>query len=158
MSAKGKLDLKVHLINALFQDVTGRDAYLAGQIGAAIESSIDPALPHPLRFEQFFRHAEVLLERLCRKDPAQGFSFWSPSTRIGFQPLLARQELIALFRRLSPCSRATVVIGNLRHGICPDGRRWNARRRQEYAEAIALIQELARAACPRNSNLTVVFL
>lgn len=149
----------LHLINALFHEVTGKDLYLAAQIKAAIDHSIDVALPPHLKSERFFQAVEKLLEGYHRKRPGTAFSFWNAAARAhGFQPLLARQELVALFRRLSPYPRSTVVIGNLRNAICPDGRRWSPRRREEYADAVRFIEDLARTASPRNSNVVLLFL
>lgn len=154
-----KNPLVLHLINALFQEVTGKDLYLAAQIKAAIDYSVDVALPPHLQSERFFQAVEKLLESYHRNRPGTAFSFWNAAARPhGFQPLLARQELLALFRRLAPHPRSTVVIGNLRNAICPDGRRWSPRRREEYADAVQFIEDLARTASPRNSNVVLLFL
>lgn len=148
---------KLHFINSLFADLTGSDLYLAQQLKAAIESSLETLPPH-LRKESFDQAARDLLERNSMNRPAHGFSHWNCSeSGNGFTPLWARQELIAIFKKLAPYPRATVVITDLRSSICPPGKRWTARVRHDYAEAVAFIQEIARAWSTGRANVTLLF-
>lgn len=151
--------VRLHFINALFSGVTGHDLYLARQIKQGIEAALreqDPTVPpHDL----FYQAAAQLLERHFRQKPAHGFAHWHAGARgTGFHPLWARQELIGIFKKLSPCPRATVLITNLRGAICPPGRRWSPRLRAEYAETIDFIRSLAANWSRRRANLVLLFL
>lgn len=158
MTAKDDL-AKLHFINSLFADVTGNDLYLAKQVKAAIEASIDTKAPPQLHNQSFHNAAVHLLENHFQKRPAHGFHHWDASRYDhGFSPLWARNEFISIFKKLAPCPRATVVVTNLRASICPPGKRWSRQVRQEYTEAIRFIQELARTWSTRRANVTLLFL
>lgn len=158
MRTNGQELAKLYFINSLFADVTGNDLYLAQQVKAAIESSIEETLPH-LRSEKFTQAAIHLLQNHFRRRPAQGFHHWECSANSpgGFSPLWARQELIAIFKKLAPYPQATVLVTGLRACICPSGKRWTPRLRADYAEAVAFIQELAGAWSTRRAKVTLLF-
>lgn len=157
MRTAGEDLAKLHFINSLFADLTGNDLYLAQQVKAAIESSIEDLPPH-LQSESFTKAAVQLLQKHFRRRATHGFSHWNCSENgNGFNPLWARQELIAIFKKLAPYPQATVLITDLRSSICPPGKRWTHRVRQEYAEAVAFIQELARTWSTRRAKVTLLF-
>lgn len=157
MKTAGEEAAKLHFINSLFADLTGNDLYLARQVKAAIDCSLGDLSPQ-LQSEQFTQAAIQLLEKHFRRRPRHGFSHWDCSANgHGFNPLWARQELIAIFKKLSPYPQATVLVTNLRSCICPPGKRWTKRLNHDYAEAVAFIQELARTWSTRRANITLLF-
>lgn len=157
MTNAGEEAAKLHFINSLFADLTGHDLYLAKQVKAAIDSTLGDPPPH-LRSELFSQAAIQLLEKHFRRRPQHRFSHWDCSIHgYGFSPLWARQELIGIFKKMAPYPQGTLLVTNLRSCICPPGKRWTRPLRREYAEAIALIQELARNWSTRRANLTLLF-
>lgn len=158
MTVAGEDLAKLHFINSLFVELTGDDLYLAQQIKAAIEFSLEET-PPPFRSERFNQAAIDLLQQYFRRRPMHGFASWDCSEKThGFTPLWARQELIDMFKKLAPYPRATVLVTNLRSCICPPGKRWTRRAREDYAEAVGYIQELARTWSTRRANVTLLFL
>src|SRR5690606_33821083 len=120
----------------LFADLTGNDLYLAQQVKSAIESTLEDLPPH-LQSDCFTKAAIQLLQKHSRRRATHGFSHWNCSENgNGFNPLWARQELIAIFKKLAPYPQATVLVTDLRASICPPGKRWTNRLRQDYAEAV----------------------
>ena len=157
MNAAGEELAKLHFINSLFADVTGNDLYLATQVKSAIETTL-PDLPPHLRSETFAKAAVDLLQKQFRRRPMHGFAHWNCSGMGGrFDPLWARQELIAVFKKLAPYPRATVLVTGLRAAVCPPGRRWTRALRRDYLEAVTLIQEIARTRSTRRAEVTVLF-
>lgn len=157
MKTAGEDLAKLHLINSLFADVTGNDLYLAQQVKAAIETSLEDLPPH-LQSDHFMKAAVQLLQKHFRRRPTHGFSHWTCGRNgLGFDPLWARQELIGIFKKLAPYPQATVLVTDLRASICPPGKRWTRRLRGEYAEAVAFIQELARTWSTRRAKVTLLF-
>jgi hypothetical protein len=157
MKTAGEELARLHFINSLFADLTGNDLYLAKQIKAAIESSLEETPPH-LQSEKFTQAAALLLQKHFRRRPAHGFQHWDCCAHVhGFSPLWIRQELIGIFKKLAPYPQATVLVTNLRTCICPPGKRWTPRLRHDYAESVAFIQELARTWSTRRANVTLLF-
>lgn len=149
---------KLHFVNSLFADLIGHDLYLAQQVKAAIESALEDEADPQQQEESFNQAAVLLLQNHFRRHPTHGFAHWSCGVEGGrFDPLWARQELIALFKKLAPYSSATVVITNLRAGICPPGKRWTRSLHQEYRETVAFIQELACNWSTRHAKVTLLF-
>lgn len=157
MNHPGEEAAKLHFINSLFADLTGNDLYLAKQVKAAIDCSLAEAPPQ-LQSDQFTQAAIQLLQKHFRRRPRHGFSHWDCSTNgHGFNPLWARQELIAIFKKLAPYPQATVLVTNLRSCICPPGKRRTRRLDRDYTEAVAYIRELARTWSTRRANVTLLF-
>ncbi len=157
MRTAGEELAKLHFINSLFAELTGNDLYLAQQIKAAIENSIGDLPPH-LQSDRFTKAAVLLVQKHFRRRPTHGFSHWNCSENAnGFNPLWARQELIAMFKKLAPYPQATVLVTDLRSSICPPGKRWTGRLGHEYAEAVGFIQELARTWSTRRAQVTLLF-
>ncbi len=61
-------------------------------------------------------------------------------------------------RHLAPFREATLLVTNLRPALIPPERRATARRRRDYAEALAFIQDLTAARTTRSANLQLLFL
>ncbi len=166
--SRDRADLRrLHLVNALFAHATGHDLYLAEQIKAAITFSLADlaaqTAAHPeyaARFDAEFNAAAALLvARLFSHLPRQGFFHWDAAlTPEAATPLFARAELMSGLRHLAPFREATLLVTNLRPALIPPERRATARRRRDYAEALAFIQDLTAARTTRSANLQLLFL
>jgi hypothetical protein len=158
---------RLHFINALFAPVTGRDLYLAEQIKAAIAFSLgeleaqtraDPARA-ALYDAAFNAAAARLLAASFAHLPRHGFFHWDAARTVtAATPLFARAELLAGLKRLAPYREATLLVTNLRPALLPAGRRATARRRHDYAEALAYIRELAAARTRPGGELQLLFI
>ncbi len=166
--ARARADVRrLHFINALFSHATGSDLYLAEQIRSAIafslaelEARLAASPEHAARYDEAFNAAAAeLLARLFARHPRHGFYHWDASlTLAGGTPLFSRAEIMAGLRRLAGYREATLLVTNLRTALIPPGRRATARRRAEYAEALAFIRDLAAARTARGTELHLLFL
>ena len=148
-------DLSVlHLLNAVFAPLTGRDLYLAEQIKAGI----DTALSDRPEEERSSAIADAInrLRGVLEVSPGDGFFHWDARSAAG--SLFARQQVVEGLKGLAPFQNATLLVTNLRDALCPAGRRWTSRRRGEYDEAVEFISSLAAARKRTNANLSVLFL
>lgn len=168
MTSPGRDDLRrLHFINALFAHVTGHDLYLAEQIKAAITFSLaeleTQTREHPetaAAYDDAFNAAAArLLGESFAHLPQHGFFHWDATrTLTAATPLFARAELMTGLKQLAPYRESTLLVTNLRPAFLPPEKRATARRRQDYADALAYIQELAAARTAPSANLNLLFL
>jgi len=158
---------RLHFVNALFAHVTGHDLYLAEQVKAAITFSLSElqaqTAAHPefaAKFDAAFNAAAAeLFAKLFAQRPRHGFFHWDASlTLAAATPLFTRAEIIAGLKHLAPYRESTLLVTNLRPALIPPGRRATSRRRRDYDEALAFIQDLAAARTTRHANLQLLFL
>lgn len=158
---------RLHLVNALFAQLTGHDLYLAEQIKSAIAFSLaeleeqtasDPELAG--RYDAAFTAAAArLLGHFFEQQPDHGFFHWDAAqTATSATPLFARAELMAGLKKLTRFPEATLLVTNLRPALLPPERRATARRERDYAETLAYIRDLAAARTTRTGNLQLLFL
>ncbi|HUG12996.1 MAG TPA: hypothetical protein VMM36_18405 [Opitutaceae bacterium] len=148
-------DLSVlHLLNAVFAPLTGRDLYLAEQIKAGI----DTALADRPEAERSSAVADAInrLRGVLEVSPGDGFFHWDARSAPG--SLFARQQVVEGLKGLAPFQNATLLVTNLRDALCPAGKRWTSRRRGDYDEAVEFISTLAASRKRTNANLSVLFL
>lgn len=158
---------RLHLINALFAQVTGNDLYLAEQIKEAIAFSLSEletqTRDHPeyaTRYDAAFTAAAArLLAEHFAHLPAHGFFHWdAAATQTSATPLFARAELMTGLKRLAPFRESTLLVTNLRPALLPPEKRATPRREREYEETLAFIRDLAAARTPSHANLQLLFL
>lgn len=158
---------RLHFVNALFARLTGDDLYLALQIRDAIAFSLAEftrqTRAHPefaARYDVAFNVAAArLLEKFFAGQPGHGFFHWDAlSTLSSATPLFARAELMAGLKRLAPCAEATVLVTNLRAALLPPDQRETTRRRRDYEEALAYVQDLTAARTRPDAELRLLFL
>ncbi|HWA85986.1 MAG TPA: hypothetical protein VG710_07180 [Opitutus sp.] len=158
---------RLHFVNSLFAHVTGHDLYLARQIKEAIAFSLaDLAAQTAARPElaakydaAFNAAAAELLARLFSHLPRHGFFHWDASlTLAAATPLFTRAEIMAGLKHLAPYRESTLLVTNLRPALIPPARRATFRRQREYADALALIHDLAAARTARHASLQLLFL
>ncbi len=158
---------RLHFVNALFAQATGRDLYLAEQIRAAIALSVTElqarviaagATP-PDEETAFNAAAAELLARLFARHPRHGFYHWDATLTLASPtPLFTRAEIMAGLRRLAGYGEATLLVTNLRRALVPPDRRTTPRRQRDYEEALALIRDLAAARTAASTELHLLFL
>jgi hypothetical protein len=158
---------RLHFINALFARLTGDDLYLARQIQEAIAFSLAELAAqtreHPefaARYDAAFTAAAArLLGTFFAGQPGHGFFHWDAlSTLTSATPLFARAELMAGLKRLAPFRESTLLVTNLRAAFLPPEQRETARRRRDYEEALAYVQDLAAARTRPGAGLRLLFL
>jgi hypothetical protein len=158
---------RLHFINALFARLTGHDLYLAQQIKDAIAFSLaelaDQTREHPefaARYDAAFNEAAArLLTRFFAGLPDHGFYHWDAlSTLTSATPLFARAELMTGLKKLAPYRESTLLVTNLRPALLPPEQRETPRRRRDYEEALAYVQDLAAARTAPSADLRLLFL
>jgi hypothetical protein len=167
---------RLHFLNALFAPLTGHDLYLAEQLDAAITTTLaasgvgngaageppSPAIEGELVEADdpvFISAAARLFGQLCRLRPQHGFFHWDAALdNAGGSPLFARAGLMEGLKHLAAFPESTMLVTNLRVAHCPPAKRWTERRRREYQDTLALLNELAAARTRRNANLNLLFL
>lgn len=148
-------DLSVlHLLNAVFAPLTGRDLYLAEQLKAGIDHAIAGNLDADR--SSLFADAVNRLRDVLGVPEGDGFFHLDASSAHG--SLFARQQIVDGLKGLAPFQNATLLVTNLRDALCPTGRRWTKRRRGEYDETVEFISDLAASRTRKSTNLTVFFL
>jgi hypothetical protein len=158
---------RLHFVNALFARLTGDDLYLARQIQEAIAFSLaelaEQTRTHPelaARYDAAFNAAAArLLSRFFADQPGHGFFHWDALTTLSSAtPLFARAELMEGLKRLAPYRESTLLVTNLRAALLPAEQRETARRRRDYEEALAYVQDLAAARTRPDADFRLLFL
>lgn len=158
---------RLHFINTLFADVTGHDLYLAQQIHEAIAFSLAELqtqnAEHPdfaAKFDAAFNAAAAeLLAKHFAHLPRHGFFHWDASLSLAAStPLFTRAEILAGLKHLAPYRESTLLVTNLRPALLPPSRRATPRRKRDYAEALAFIQDFTAARTTRSASLQLLFL
>ena len=158
---------RLHFINSLFAQATGRDLYLAEQIRSAIalnvtelqERAIADGAPPPDEETAFNAAAAELLARLFALQPRHGFYHWDAALTLASPtPLFTRAEIMTGLRRLAGYREATLLVTTLRRALVPPGLRATSRRQRDYEEALALIRDLAAARTAASAELHLLFL
>ncbi|MDX2185336.1 MAG: hypothetical protein SFV32_00245 [Opitutaceae bacterium] len=158
---------RLHFINALFADLTGRDLYLAEQIRSAIALSLadleaqiasDPSSAS--RYDAAFNaSAAKLLATWFEGRSDHGFAHWdATATLTDADPLFARAGIMAALKALAPFPEGTLLITNLRPALLPEGVRRTAKRQQQYEDMLAFIRELSASRTGRHITLHLLFL
>ena len=148
-----------HFLNALFAPLTGHDLYLAGQIDAAIQSSLPENPARSPSDPDFVAAAARLFERMCASQPRHGFFHWDAAAEAaGADPLFARAGLMQGLKQLATFDESTVLVTNLRSAHCPADRRWSQRRQRAYDDTLALLRELTAARTRRGASVNLLFL
>lgn len=165
---RDRADLRrLHFVNALFSHATGDDLYLAEQIKSAITFSLAElsaqTAAHPefaAEYDaEFNAAAAALVAKLFQHLPRRGFFHWDAALDpTAATPLFARAELMRGLRQLAPYRDSTLLVTNLRPALIPTERRATSRRRRDYEEALAFIQDLTAARTTRNARLQLLFL
>ena len=148
-------DLSVlHLLNAVFSPLTGRDLYLAEQMKAGIDS----ALANEADTADRGSLASAIGRLRDRLGVPEGDGFFHLDARDTAGSLFARQLVVDGLKSLAPFQNATLLVTNLRDALCPAGRRWTRRKREDYDEAVGFLSSLVASRKRQSANLNVLFL
>lgn len=145
---------KLQVIASLFACEFGGDLYFARQI----KESIEAALPQDQQdqVEAFIHCAAQLADRTAKRPDATGVALVPASEEQGFSLLAFRARLLAALKLACRFERPLVVLTGLKEAICPEGKRWTARRNQEYQDAIAYARAFCHARCRPSCQLSLV--
>lgn len=168
MPASSRDELRrLHLIDALFAQVTGHDLYLAQQIKSAIAFSLTEleqqtaADPEAIaKYDTAFSEAATrLLGKFFDTLPGHGFFAWDAARSLeSATPLFARSEIMVGLKQLARFRESTLLVTNLRPALLPPERRATQRRLQNYEDTLAFIRDLAAARTSPNANLQLLFI
>ena len=158
---------RLHFINALFDQVTGNDLYLAQQIKEGIafslnelEKQVSDNPESAATFDAAFNAAAAkLLEKFCLSQSERGFFHWDATNTLhSATPLFARSEIMEGLKHLASYKQSTLLVTNLRPALLPDNRIKTPRRKREYMELLSFIRSLAVERTKRSSDLQLIFL
>ncbi len=150
---------RLHILNTLFPLLTGNDLYLAREIERAINFSAtgDPEIGGAN--EDFNQALVRLLEKYLTRDRNFGFFHWDAfSGQCPFNPLWAREEIVAGLKQIAGYPRALFLGTGLRKAIQGRRKKWNSKLDAEYEEAVEYLRRLAAHWTTGNSELTLIIM
>ncbi|MBC9888858.1 MAG: hypothetical protein F7B06_03190 [Opitutae bacterium] len=150
---------RLHILNTLFPLLTGNDLYQAREIERAINFSAtgDPEICGAN--EEFNDALIQLLEKYLTRDHNFGFYDWDAfSGKCPFDPLWAREEIIAGLKQIAGFPLALFLGTGLRKAIQGRRKKWSAKLDVEYEEAVEYLRRLAAHWTTGNSNLTLIIM
>ncbi len=146
-----ELVAKLHCLNALLADKTGRDPFFTDTIREAIELAITGNRNGKASLPAFAKMAFELSEQVNEAPPSFGFELIDLKGG-SFDPLWVREELVSALKRLAGYRHTVLVVSGLEKA-CRNGslrRTFKVRRRcteaRRYIEAVAA-QYTAAGAC-----------
>jgi len=147
---------RVHCVAELFPQITGEDPFLARQMKEAIERSIlsNPNLVNDL--ETFTRIALELGGDWEEDQACSAFAIDFGDR--GWDPLFAREEFVRQLKKSSGLQKVVVLVAGLKGAIQGAGRYETQRIKQQYAEAVAYLDDLAARWSTPSTQLQVLYL
>ena len=150
---------RLHLLNSLFPLLTGEDLYLAKQIEHAINFASTGNPEEPGNQDHFNEAILQLLDKYLTQEQNFGFYHWEASPDGGvWDPLWAREEVIAGLKQISGFEKAMFFGTGLRRSVQGTRKRWNSKIDRDYEEAVEYIRDLATYWTTQNSQLTLILL
>jgi hypothetical protein len=144
-------------LNTLLSVAVGADADLARQVQAAVDFTLENIGPGGPDAATLGQSAETLLGLLHHPGHPPAFAHLDLREQI-WEPLWIRQRVLGVLRGLAGYPEGILLTTGLRRLACPPGRRWSARARARYQDAIAYIQESAAANASPKTVLHLLFL
>ena len=146
---------KLQIVCALFAEKIGDDLYYARQIKESIEASL-PA-ERSSEPEAFVTAADRLAQRMLDSaDSTIAIGLVPTREADGFSILALRAKLLEALKKTCRSERPLLVLTGLKEAICPQGKRWTARRKQEYQDAIDFARAFCHARSRPSSKLSLV--
>jgi len=144
-------------LHTLLSVAVGADAELASQVQAAVDFTLENAVPGGPDAATLGQAAEALLGLLHRHGHTPAFAHldWREQN---WEPLWMRERVLASLRPLAGYREGVLLTTGLRRLACPPGRRWTASARARYQSAIAYIGETAAAQTSAKTVLHLLFL
>lgn len=150
---------RLHLLNTLFPLLTGEDLYLAKQIEQTINFASTGDTENPGQQDEFNEALVRLLQKYLTQDQNFGFYHWEANAgNRSFDPLWAREEIIAGLKEIAGFPKAMFFGTGLRLSLQDTKKNWTAKLDREYEEAVEYIRNLATYWTTKNSELTLVLL
>lgn len=145
---------KLQLICALFADQTCGDLYFARQIKESIEATLPSTeIDSPAAF---LEAAKTLAEKTASNPEANLVDLIEVPSSDAYSQLALRARLLEALKRACRFERPVLILAGLKEAICPAGKRWTARRKAEYQEAIAYAREFCQARTRPSSQLNLI--
>ncbi len=157
MSATAEPPPPLRALHTLLSIAVGADAELAGQVQAAVEFTLENAVPGGPDAATLGQAAEALLGLLHRNGHTPAFAHLDLREQ-NWEPLWIRERVLASLRPLAGYREGILLTTGLRRLSCPPGRRWTARARARYQAGMAYIQESAAAQTSVRTVLHLLFL
>ncbi|MBC2605973.1 hypothetical protein [Pelagicoccus albus] len=145
---------KLQIICALFADNISSDLYFARQI----KESIEAALPETQKDSPaaFLEAAKMLAERSARNPEQSVIDLVIVPDDQGYSELALRARLLEALKRTCRFERPMLILTGLKEAICPKGKRWTARRKLEYQNAVAYCRAFCKTRVRPSSSLNLI--
>ncbi|MDQ8202499.1 hypothetical protein [Pelagicoccus sp. SDUM812003] len=144
---------KIQIICALFADSIGDDLYYARQIKESIEATLPDRQDDPAAF---LAAAQRLADQMADDPDAFAIGLIPARDPEGFSILTLRAQLLEALKKTCRFRRPLLVLTGLKEAICPKGKRWTARRKQEYQDAIDFARAFCHSRARPSSHLNLV--
>ncbi len=144
-------------LHTLLSVAVDADADLAKQVQAAIDFTLENAVPGGPDAATLGFAAEALLGLLCHDGCVPKFAHLDLREQT-WEPLWIRERMLGALRPLAGYRESVLLTTGLRRLACPPGRRWTVRARGRYQDAIAYLQETAAAQSSAKTVLHLLFL
>jgi len=155
VSSQSASDL--HSLNSLLRLVTQASTEQAQAVRKAIEFTLEDADgdgPSALSLDDA---ARLILN--LHRDGMNAPAFEHCDLRTAdFDPLFVRESVMVHLRKLAGCPEAILLVTGLRRMVCPPGKRWTSRRRAQYKDVLAYIENLASQHSSPKTRLSLLFL
>jgi hypothetical protein len=148
---------RLHCLQALFPDWIDNDPFIIRQLKASIEASIRQQPGVEDSFEAFSALAQSLRDGSPNPFPDTHAFVRVDFNNRSWDPLFARQEIIAGLKGHAGTDHIFLLIIGLRRALFP-GARYHTRQRQQVCQdAIDYIDQLARAWSTRSSRVHILY-
>jgi len=147
----------LNALHNLLSVAVGADAEVERQVQAAIDFTLENAVPGGPDAATLGQSAEILLGLLRHNGQKPGLAHLDLRDQ-PWEPLWIRQNVLSSLKRLTGYDEGILLTTGLRRLACPPGRRWTIRARGRYQDAIAYIQESAAAQASEDTRLHLLFL
>jgi hypothetical protein len=144
-------------LHTLLSVAVGADADLARQVEAAVDFTLENAAPGGPDAAALGHAAAALLDLFRRDGRTPAFAHLDLREQT-WEPLWIRERMLAALRPLAGYREGILLTTGLRRLACPPGRRWTARARSRYQDALAYLQETAAAQSAPTTVLHLLFL
>lgn len=144
-------------LHTLLSVAVGADADLERQVQAAVDFTLENATPGGPDAVSLEHSAEVLLNLFRRDGRTPAFAHLDLREQT-WEPLWIRERMLAALRPLTGYREGILLTTGLRRLACPPGRRWTARARTRYQDAMTYLQETAAVQTSARTMLHLLFL
>lgn len=146
---------KLQVVCSLFSKTISDDLHFAQQIKASIEASLPE--DEAGKAEPFIHRAKELVSRFESDYDRAGIEVVEAErSDAPFSLLELRANLLEALKRTCRFESGLVVLTGLKEAICPNGRRWTKRRKEEYEDAISFARKFCKERSRPSSTLSLI--